>query len=109
MHPDTLIIIGEREGWGETRPFGISATDHCHHVYIIGKTGSGKTTLLRNLLIQHIMHQWGHPLALPMFSACAADEAGQNAFMPRQMRIEYLGAIYHVISRGGPRRADLPG
>ncbi|MGP8237896.1 MAG: type IV secretory system conjugative DNA transfer family protein [Limisphaerales bacterium] len=56
------IVIGEREGWGETRPFGISAADHRHHVYIIGKTGSGKTTLLRNLLIQHIA--LGHGVGL---------------------------------------------
>src|ERR1019366_107772 len=54
MNPDTPIVIGKREGWGDARPFGISAADHCHHVYIIGKTGSGKTTLLRNMLIQHI-------------------------------------------------------
>jgi hypothetical protein len=54
MNPDATIMIGEREGWGDAYPFGISPADHCHHMYIIGKTGSGKTTLLRNLLIQHI-------------------------------------------------------
>jgi hypothetical protein len=48
------ITIGEREGWGDARPFGIAAIDERHHVYIIGKTGSGKTTLLRNLIVQHI-------------------------------------------------------
>src|SRR6267142_1792476 len=47
------IIIGEREGWGVSVPFGISAEDQRHHIYIIGKTGSGKSTLLRNLIIQH--------------------------------------------------------
>jgi hypothetical protein len=51
---EPLIIIGEREGWGDLRPFGISASDARQHIYIIGKTGSGKTTLLRNLIIQHI-------------------------------------------------------
>ena len=56
------IVIGEREGWGDTWPFGISATDHRHHIYIIGKTGAGKTTLLRNLLIQHIAQ--GHGVGL---------------------------------------------
>ena len=54
MNPDIPIVIGERQGWGDAHPFGISAADHCHHIYIIGKTGSGKTTLLRNMLIQHI-------------------------------------------------------
>jgi hypothetical protein len=62
MNPDIPIVIGERQGWGDTQPFGISAADHCHHVYIIGKTGSGKTTLLRNMLIQHIT--LGHGVAL---------------------------------------------
>jgi hypothetical protein len=38
---------------GETHPFGISAADDSHHIYIIGKTGSGKTTLLRNMLTEH--------------------------------------------------------
>lgn len=47
-------MIGEREGWGTSAPFGISPSDQRQHIYIIGKTGSGKTTLLRNLIIQHI-------------------------------------------------------
>ena len=46
--------IGNRHGWGDEIPFGISATDKRHHLYLIGKTGSGKTTLLRNLIVQHI-------------------------------------------------------
>ena len=56
------ITIGEREGWGDTRRFGISAADQRQHIYIIGKTGSGKTTLLRNLLLQHI--SLGHGVGL---------------------------------------------
>jgi len=56
------IIIGEREGWGGSVPFGISAEDQRHHIYIIGKTGSGKSTLLRNLIIQHIA--LGHGVGL---------------------------------------------
>jgi type IV secretory pathway VirB4 component len=55
------IIIGERHGWGESRPFGISQADQRQHIYVIGKTGSGKTTLLRNLIIQHII--LGHGVA----------------------------------------------
>ncbi|MCI0536984.1 MAG: hypothetical protein L0Z50_17350 [Verrucomicrobiales bacterium] len=43
MNHDPLILIGEREGWGDPRPFGISAVDERQHIYIIGKTGSGKT------------------------------------------------------------------
>lgn len=54
MNDQPHIIIGEREGWGDQKPFGISAPDQRQHLYIIGKTGSGKTTLLRNLIIQHI-------------------------------------------------------
>ena len=54
MNDQPYIIIGEREGWGDPQPFGISAADQRQHIYIIGKTGSGKTTLLRNLIIQHI-------------------------------------------------------
>ena len=54
MDDEPHIIIGEREGWGDPQPFGISAVDQRQHIYIIGKTGSGKTTLLRNLIIQHI-------------------------------------------------------
>ncbi len=56
------IIIGERHGWGDARPFGISAIDERQHIYIIGKTGSGKTTLLRNLILQHIA--LGHGVGL---------------------------------------------
>lgn len=63
MNNDQIyIIIGERHGWGHSRPFGISAADQRQHIYVIGKTGSGKTTLLRNLIIQHI--SLGHGVAL---------------------------------------------
>ena len=54
MNHEPYIIIGERAGWGDSQPFGISAADQRQHIYVIGKTGSGKTTLLRNLIIQHI-------------------------------------------------------
>jgi energy-coupling factor transporter ATP-binding protein EcfA2 len=54
MNDQPYIVIGERDGWGEPQPFGISVADQRQHIYIIGKTGSGKTTLLRNLIIQHI-------------------------------------------------------
>jgi hypothetical protein len=61
-HNEPQIIIGERWGWNNWQPFGISPVDHRHHVYIIGKTGSGKTTLLRSLVIQHIA--LGHGVGL---------------------------------------------
>ena len=54
MNDQPRITIGERDGWGDPQPFGISANDERQHLYIIGKTGSGKTTLLRNLILQHI-------------------------------------------------------
>lgn len=54
MNDQPYIVIGDRDGWGQQEPFGISASDQRQHMYIIGKTGSGKTTLLRNLIIQHI-------------------------------------------------------
>jgi hypothetical protein len=57
-----FTYIGHREGWGENIPFGISAADQRHHLYLIGKTGSGKTTLLRNLIVQHIAA--GHGVGL---------------------------------------------
>lgn len=62
MNEEPDIIIGEREIWGQTRPFGISTVDQRQHIYIIGKTGSGKTTLLKNLIIQHI--ELGHGVGL---------------------------------------------
>ena len=54
MNEDQPIIIGERETWGVSQPFGISTVDQRQHIYILGKTGSGKTTLLKNLIIQHL-------------------------------------------------------
>jgi len=62
MNNDPDIIIGERVGWGDPQPFGISAADSRQHIYVIGKTGSGKTTLLRNLIVQHIA--LGHGVGL---------------------------------------------
>jgi hypothetical protein len=62
MNAEAHILIGQRQGWATTLPFGISSKDFRHHVYIIGKTGSGKTTLLRNLLVQHIT--LGHGVGL---------------------------------------------
>jgi len=62
MNDQEYIIIGERHGWGNALPFGISAVDQRQHIYIIGKTGSGKTTLLRNLIVQHIA--LGHGVGL---------------------------------------------
>jgi hypothetical protein len=56
------INIGERHGWGDPVPFGISHVDQRQHIYAIGKTGSGKTTLLRNLMVQHIA--LGHGVGL---------------------------------------------
>ncbi len=54
LEHDTHILIGEREGWGNPIPFGISPADRRQHIYLTGKTGSGKTTLLRNMIVQHI-------------------------------------------------------
>ena len=62
MNHQDHIIIGERQGWGDPVPFGISPTDQRQHLYLIGKTGSGKTTLLRNLIVQHIAA--GHGVGL---------------------------------------------
>jgi hypothetical protein len=62
MKHEPSITIGERLGWGDPRPFGISAVDARQHIYIIGKTGSGKTTLLHNMIVQHIT--LGHGVGL---------------------------------------------
>jgi len=59
MNDQPYIMLGEREGWGASAPFGISQTDLRQHVYVIGKTGSGKTTLLRNMILQHIVRGHG--------------------------------------------------
>jgi hypothetical protein len=34
---------------------------------------------------------------------------GQDALMPRQMRIEYAGAMYHLVSRGARREPEERG
>ena len=62
MNHQPHITIGERLGWGDPQPFGISAIDQRQHIYVIGKTGSGKSTLLRNLIVQHIA--LGHGVGL---------------------------------------------
>lgn len=62
MKHEPTITIGNRLGWDENQPFGISVEDERQHVYIIGKTGSGKTTLLHNLIVQHI--ELGHGVGL---------------------------------------------
>jgi energy-coupling factor transporter ATP-binding protein EcfA2 len=62
MNHQPHITIGQRHGWGDPKPFGISAVDQRQHTYVIGKTGSGKTTLLRNLIVQHI--SLGHGVGL---------------------------------------------
>jgi energy-coupling factor transporter ATP-binding protein EcfA2 len=58
MSDNFKAIIGNREGWGQSIPFGVGIEDSRQHLYVIGKTGSGKTTLLKSLIIQHI--QAGH-------------------------------------------------
>ncbi len=55
MEDDTFIQLGDRDGWGQSQPFGLAATDRRHHLYVVGKTGSGKTTLLRNMILQHLV------------------------------------------------------
>ena len=62
MNDPSHVTIGERHGWGDPRPFGISSEDQRQHVYVIGKTGSGKTTLLRNMILQHMA--LGHGVGL---------------------------------------------
>ena len=34
------------------------------------------------------------------------DQASSSSLMPRKMRVEYPGAIYHIMSRGD-RREDI--
>ena len=48
------VVIGERQGYGQRLPFGLSIADRRQHLYLIGKTGTGKSTLLRNLIVQDI-------------------------------------------------------
>ena len=57
-----FTYIGQKHGWGDEVPFGISTADQRQHIYLIGKTGSGKSTLLRNLIVQHIAA--GHGVGL---------------------------------------------
>jgi hypothetical protein len=48
------VLLGTREAWGRTEPFGLFDADRRHHLYAIGMSGSGKTTLLRNMILQDI-------------------------------------------------------
>src|SRR5881275_1877776 len=50
----TSVYIGQRNIWGDEKPFGLARADRRHHMYCLGKTGSGKSTLLRNLILQDI-------------------------------------------------------
>ena len=59
MNDESYIHLGERDGWGGTAAFGLSAADWRRHVYIIGKTGTGKTTLLGNMMLQLIAQGHG--------------------------------------------------
>lgn len=59
---DDFVILGQRSGWGQDCPFGLSREDRLRHLYIVGKTGTGKTTLLRNLVLQDL--EAGRGLAL---------------------------------------------
>jgi hypothetical protein len=54
MEQDTTTLLGEREVWGGSAPFGLSQVDRRQHLYVIGRTGVGKTTLLRNIMLQDI-------------------------------------------------------
>ena len=108
---DHTITIGEREGWGESRRFGISDKDQRQHLYIIGKTGSGKTTLLRNLILQHIalgcaaaivlMHN--HPSGDPTPSEADIKVTRDLIRAGQLLKIEVLD---HVIM-GNPGRSSL--
>lgn len=60
---DQSFYLGKR--FLDWVPFSISASDVCHHVYVIGKTGSGKSTLLSNLFLQHVAQGRGVALIDP--------------------------------------------
>ena len=65
MEDNTFIQLGDRDGWGQSQPFGLAAPDRRHHLYVVGKTGSGKTTLLRNMILQHLVRGDGVGLIDP--------------------------------------------
>ena len=48
------LILGERDVWGGTQPFLLTAADRRRHLYLLGQTGTGKSTLLRELVAQDI-------------------------------------------------------
>src|SRR5580700_3493669 len=47
----------------------------------------------------------GSPLLCPDIGLVRRMRRRQDGSMPRQMRVEYAGAIYHVMSRGDRREA----
>src|SRR4051812_5514624 len=59
---DDLLIIGEREIWGNRQLFGIGQHDRRQHMYLCGQTGTGKSTLMRELVRQDI--ERGHGCGL---------------------------------------------
>lgn len=67
-----LTLLGERTGWGENRPFGLTEKDRAQHLYCLGKSGTGKTTLLRNLILQDL--EAGRGFALIDVHGDLADE-----------------------------------
>ena len=48
------IVLGHRDVWGKSQPFGLFAPDRRRGLYIIGQTGVGKSTLLRSMIRQDI-------------------------------------------------------
>ncbi len=54
MDANDLAILGMRDEWGREVPFGLSAADRRHHLYVVGKSGTGKTSLLHNIMVQDI-------------------------------------------------------
>jgi hypothetical protein len=50
-----MTIIGNREVWGGSQPFGILRADRRQHFYVLGKSGAGKSALLHNIAVQDIM------------------------------------------------------
>src|SRR2546423_6374043 len=59
---EPISLIGTRNMWGGSTPFGLRVPDRRQHTYVVGKTGTGKTTLLRNLILQDIYQ--GHGVGL---------------------------------------------
>ena len=87
---DHTITIGEREGWGESRRFGISAKDQRQHLYIIGKTGVGKSTLIETLARQDLEAGRGFALIDP--HGDLVERVAYDAVAGGQGRVAYLNA-----------------